>query len=80
VPSVLAKAATEETGMSLDNLLIAIIIIGIGLSGAYIKAEYDSAVRLRKVERRKRIVLHDLHASRVQIEQNGMRVHVRFAS
>jgi len=65
--------------MSLDDLLIAIIIIGIGLSGAYLKAEYDSHVRLKTSERRTGIVLHDLHASRVRIEQNGMPVHVRIA-
>ena len=54
--------------MSLDDLLIVIIIIGVGLSGAYLKAEYELHVRLRTAQRRTRLVLHDLHASRVRIE------------
>jgi len=37
VPQVPAKAAAEEIEMSLDDLLIVIIIIGVGLSGAYLK-------------------------------------------
>ena len=65
--------------MSLDDLLIAIIIIGIGLSGAYLKAEYELQVRLRTKERSTGIVLHAVHASRVRMEQNGMPVHVRIA-
>lgn len=65
--------------MSLDDLLIVIIIIGVGLSGAYLKAEYELHVRLRTAQRRTRLVLHDLHASRVRIEQNGIPVHVWIA-
>ena len=65
--------------MSLDDLLLAIIIIGIGLSGAYLKAEYQLHVRLRTAERGTRVVRHDLHASRVRIEQNGIPVHVWIA-
>lgn len=65
--------------MSLDDLLIAIIIIGIGLSAAYLKAEYDAHVRRRTAERRTGIVLPDVHASRVRMEQNGMPVHVQIA-
>ena len=65
--------------MVLDDLLIAIIIIGIGVSGAYLKAEYESKVRLRTAERRTSVVLHDLHTFRVRIEQNGIPVHVLIA-
>ncbi len=64
--------------MSLDDLLIAIIIIGIGLSAAYLKAEYDAHIRRRTAERRTGIV-PDVHASRVRMEQNGMPVHVQIA-
>ena len=63
--------------MHLDDLLFAIIIIGIGLSGVYLKAEYDLHVRRRTAERRTGIVLRDLHSSRVRVEQNGIPVHVR---
>jgi hypothetical protein len=66
--------------MSLDDLLIAIIIIGIGLSGGYLKAEYELHVRLRTAERKTGVVLHDLHTCRVRIEQNGIPVHVRSRS
>jgi hypothetical protein len=65
--------------MSLDGLLIAIIIIGIGLSGAYLKAEYELHVRLKTAERRPGVALHDLPASRLRIERNGIPVHVWIA-
>ena len=59
--------------MSLDDLLLAIIIIGIGLSGAYLKAEYQLHVRRENcgTPNRHRL-LPDVQASRVRMEQNGL--------
>jgi hypothetical protein len=65
--------------MNFDNFLFAIIIAGIGLAGAYLKAEYTLHKRLKSAERRKELVLHDLHVARVRLEQNGVRVYVRIA-
>jgi hypothetical protein len=56
VRPVLAKAAAEEIEMSLDDLLIAIIIIGIGLSGAYLRAELLSHRRRTAVRRLEQIM------------------------
>jgi hypothetical protein len=63
--------------MIVDDCLFATIIAGIGLSGAYFKAEYQLHVRLRTAARKTGVVLHDLHTSRVRIEQNGIPVHAR---
>ena len=65
--------------MSLDDLLFVIIIIGIGLSAVYLKAEYQLHVRFKSAERRASFVLHNLHNSRVRIKQNGLTVHVWIA-
>jgi hypothetical protein len=65
--------------MSLDDLLITIIIMGIGLSVAYLKAEYKLHVCRRTAERRSGVVLNELPASSARIEQNGIPVHVCIA-
>jgi hypothetical protein len=65
--------------MSSGDLLIAIIIIGVGLSVAYIRAEYQLHVRHKTVERQTGGTLHEPHSFRKRIERNGMPVHVRIA-
>jgi phage antirepressor YoqD-like protein len=55
--------------MSLDDLLIAIIIIGIGLSGAYLRAELVLHQRSQAAERQKLTVQRELHANRLTIKQ-----------
>jgi len=53
----------------MDDLLITIIIAGIALSIAYLRAEFVSR-RGRKVrERKKAIVQRELHANRVRLGQ-----------
>jgi len=53
----------------MDDLLIAIIVAGIALSIAYLRAEFVSR-RGRKVrERKKAIVQRELHANRARLGQ-----------
>ena len=63
--------------MDLDTLLIAIIMAGIGLAGAYLKAEYALHMKSKAADRSKELGLQDLHAARVRLEQNGIQVQVR---
>ena len=51
--------------MSFDAVLIVIIVGGIGLTAAYVRAEYLGWRALRAAERRRETVLHDLHAARL---------------
>jgi hypothetical protein len=62
-----------------DDFLIAMIILGLGVAIAYLKAEYELHLRSKAAERRKELTLHDLHRSRVRFERNGIPVHVRMA-
>jgi hypothetical protein len=46
--------------MTLDDLLIAILVAGIGLSGAYLRAELLAHRRFKAAERRKELALREL--------------------
>jgi hypothetical protein len=69
----------------MDDLLTAMIIAGIGLSIAYLRAEFVLR-RGRKVkEREKAIVQHELHTNRLRLEQRhvpvtALRIHQPFLS
>jgi hypothetical protein len=63
--------------MNIDDLLIAIIIGGIGLSGAYLRAEYTFYRRHKAVERRKQLSLRELHTNRLCHEENDLRGRVQ---
>jgi len=54
--------------VNLDDLLIAILIAGLGLSGAYLRAEFFSHRRFKAAERRKELALRELHMKRVRHE------------
>jgi len=58
--------------MILDDLLITIIIAGIGLSGAYLRAELVLHRRLKSAELRKELSLRESHITRLRPEQNHM--------
>ena len=51
--------------MILDDVLFAIILAGIGLSGAYLHAELIAHRRVTAVERRRELVQRELHSARV---------------
>ena len=51
--------------MGFDVLLIAVIVGGIGLSAAYVGAEYRSWRELGDAQRRREAALRDLHAARL---------------
>lgn len=51
--------------MILDDVLFAIILAGIGLSGAYLRAELVVHRRVTAVERRRELVRRELHCVRV---------------
>jgi hypothetical protein len=55
--------------MSLDDLLFAIIVAGIGLSGAYLKAEYVLNRYFKTAEHKKLIALRELHTNRLKSRQ-----------
>jgi hypothetical protein len=56
--------------MSFDDLLIAIIIAGTGLSGAYLGAKYVSWRRYKAAERRREFSLRELYANHLCDENN----------
>ena len=58
--------------MKLDDLLFAIILAGIGLSGAYLRAELALHRRLKSAELRKELSLRALQIARLRPEQNHM--------
>jgi hypothetical protein len=58
--------------MSLDDLLFAIIIIGIGLSGAHLRAELVSHRRMTALRRAREFVQREVHAKRVGFGHNTM--------
>jgi len=60
--------------MSLDDLLIAIIIAGTGLSGAYLSAKYVSWRRTKAAERRREFSLRELYANKLCDETNDASV------
>ncbi|HEY2780820.1 MAG TPA: hypothetical protein VGI90_08590 [Steroidobacteraceae bacterium] len=51
--------------MGFDVLLIAVIVGGLGLSVAYVRAEYRSWREQGAAERRREAALRDLHAARL---------------
>ena len=55
--------------MSLDDLLIAIIIAGMGLTVAYLRAEYVLHRGSKAAEHKKLIVQRELHANRLRPKQ-----------
>jgi hypothetical protein len=58
--------------MNIDDLLIAIIIAGIGLSGAYLRAELLLHRRVTAVQRRRELMQLALHTKIVRLGQNDM--------
>jgi hypothetical protein len=57
-----------------DDLLIAMIIAGIGLSGAYLRAECVLHRRFKAAERKKLIVQRELYAHRLPLTQKDLAV------
>jgi hypothetical protein len=57
--------------VSIDDLLFAIILAGIGLSVAYLRAEYVSYRGFKATEHKKWIVQRELHAKRCVLGTTG---------
>jgi hypothetical protein len=66
------RSATGKRMANMDDLLIAIIIAGVGLSSAYLRAELLLHRRYKAAERRREGVQRELLIARVHLEQNGM--------
>jgi hypothetical protein len=69
----------------MDTLLFALIIAGVGLSGAYLRAEFLLRRRNKAAERREDLSLHELHANRLRPKQidvpvAALRNHQHFIS
>ena len=58
------------SAVSIDDLFFAIILAGIGLSGAYLRAELVLHRRTIAVQRAREFVQREVHAKRVRIEPN----------
>jgi len=67
----LLRISLKGERMGFDVLLIAVIVGGIGLSFAYVRAEYRSWREQGAAQRRREAVLRDLHAARLS-EQNNL--------
>lgn len=65
--------------MTFDDLLFAIIIAGLGLSGAYLRAELLLHRRLTAAQRKSELLHLELHTNRVRLEQNGVSTPPRAA-
>jgi hypothetical protein len=65
--------------MTFDDLLFAIIIAGLGLSGAYLRAELLSHRRLTAAQRKSELLHLELHTNRVRLEKNGVSTPPRAA-
>jgi hypothetical protein len=65
--SIVSYAADRERmlAMAIDDVMIGIVVGGIGLSGAYIRAEYVSWREHRAAERRNGVTARELHAARL---------------
>jgi hypothetical protein len=61
----------------MDDLLITIIIAGIGLSGAYLRAELLLHRRLTATQRRRELVQRGLHIKRAYVENTYVRTQPR---
>jgi hypothetical protein len=57
--------------MSFDVVLMAIVVGGIGLSGAYLRAEYIHWREHGAAARRRTTVLRELHAARLSEQQDA---------
>jgi hypothetical protein len=57
--------------MSFDDVLIAILVGGIALAGAYIRAEYRAWCTRGAAARRRGSVLRELHAASLSQQQNA---------
>jgi len=57
--------------MSSDDLLMALIIAGFGLSGVYFGSGYISWRRYQAAERQRELSLRELHANRLRNENGG---------
>jgi hypothetical protein len=55
--------------MIIDEVLLMTIIAGLGLSVAYLRAECVLHRGFKAAEHKKLIVLHELHAARLRLEQ-----------
>ncbi len=55
--------------MNFDDLFIAIIIAGTGLTVAYLRAEYVLHRKFKAAEHKKLIVQRELHANRLRSKQ-----------
>jgi hypothetical protein len=60
------------SAVSIDDLLFAIILAGIGLSGAYLRAELASHRRATALQRARELVQREVHAKRVRLGPNKM--------
>jgi hypothetical protein len=58
--------------MGFDVLLIAVIVGGIALSVAYVRAEYRSWRKQGAAQRRREAALRDLHAARLSEQHNQL--------
>jgi hypothetical protein len=56
----------------MDDILIAIILAGIGFSGVYLRAELVLHRRMTALRRRRELVKRDFHAKRVGLGQNDV--------
>lgn len=60
--------------MNLDDLLLAIIIAGIGLSIGYLRAEFVLRRERKVKERKKAIVQREWHANRLRLQEIGEQI------
>jgi hypothetical protein len=58
--------------VSIDDLVFAIIVAGIGLSGAYLRAELVLHRRTTAVQRVRELVQREVHAKRARLGPNKM--------
>lgn len=58
--------------MSFDVVLIALLVGGIALSAAYVRAEYVGWREHRAAERRKEAALRELHAASLSEQHNAL--------
>jgi len=65
--------------MSIDDLLLALSIGGIGLSLAYLRAEYLQHRRLKAAERQWTSMVRTLHIAKMPAEQIDMPRELRIA-
>jgi hypothetical protein len=60
-------------GMNFDDVLIAILLVGAGLSAAYVRAEYIRWRRSGAQQLRRESAQHDLHTARLSQHQTPTR-------